>query len=79
MTISYFTALTAINFDIKGKSWESPNAASLGTVACAILGVVLAIVLFVDLRKILLDFNMMKNNIKTFIHIEKANKVKPAN
>lgn len=71
-------ALDAINADIAGRAWESPQAYSLGTIACVVVGIVFAIIFFIDLRKILTDLQLMKKNINGVIKSRKKNRIRPS-
>lgn len=68
-------ALSAINSDLVGKAYESPQGVPIGTVACTILCIILALVILLDLSKIISDLKMLRDNIKTSIDHRKRNKI----
>lgn len=68
-------ALAAINADIAGKSYESPDAYSLGSVSCAVVAVVIGVVFFIDLSKIMKDLRLMRRNINRLLQSRKNNRV----
>lgn len=70
-----FSAMSPINADLVGKSYESPQGVPIGTVACTILCVVLALVILLDLSKIISDLRMLRDNVSSLIDSRKKNKV----
>lgn len=71
-------ALESINADLRGKTYESPQSVSIGTVACAIMCLVLAAVVLLDAGKLYADFQMMKSNIRRLATGRPSNKVEPS-
>ena len=71
------TALEAINADLKGKTYDSPQAVPIGTVACSIMCLVLAAVILLDAGKLYDDLKMMKCNIRRLAGTP-TNKVEPS-
>ena len=72
------SALESINADLQGKTYESPQSVSIGTVACAIMCLVLAAVVLLDLGKLHADFQMMKSNVRRLATGRASNKVAPS-
>lgn len=72
------SALESINADLQGKTYESPQSVSIGTVACAIMCLVLAAVVLLDLGKLHADFQMMKSNVRRLATGRASNKVGPS-
>ena len=70
------TALESINADLEGKTYDSPQAVPIGTVACSIMCLVLAAVVLLDSGKLYADFTMMKSNIRRLMG-KRTNKVEP--
>lgn len=73
-TIQSCVALAAINAALIGKSYESPQGLPIGTVACTILCVVLALIILLDLGKIYTDLKMMGNNVSSLYRHNKQKK-----
>ena len=71
------TALESINADLKGKTYDSPQAVPIGTVACSVMCLVLAAVILLDAGKLYDDFRMMKSNIRRLMD-KRTNKVNPS-
>jgi len=70
-------ALESINADLKGKTYESAQSVPIGTVACAIMCLVLAAVVLLDAGKLYADFQMMKSNLRRLTG-RPSNKVEPS-
>ena len=70
-------ALESINADLAGVTYESPQSVSIGTVACAIMCLVLAAVILVDAGKLHADFQLMKSNVRRLMG-RPSNKVEPS-
>ena len=58
------SALESINADLKGVTYDSPQAVPIGTVACSIMCLVLAAVIILDSGKLYDDLKMMKSNVR---------------
>jgi len=71
------SALESINADLKGVTYDSPQAVSIGTVACTVMCLVLAAVVLLDSGKIYSDIVMGKNNIRRLAG-QPTNKITPS-
>jgi len=70
-------ALESINADLKGVTYDSPQAVPIGTVACSIMCLVLAAVVILDSGKLYSDLKMMKSNVRRLMG-RPSNKVDPS-
>ena len=70
-------ALESINADLKGVTYDSPQAVPIGTVACSIMCLVLAAVIILDSGKLYSDLKMMKSNVRRLMG-RPSNKVDPS-
>ena len=68
-------ALESIIADLEGKTYDAPQAMSIGTVACSVMCLVLAAVVILDFGKLYADFQIMKANVGKLMG--KHNKVEP--
>ncbi|CAD5112150.1 DgyrCDS1389 [Dimorphilus gyrociliatus] len=66
--------LESIAADLKGKSYDSPQAVSIGTVAVILLSITIGLIVLLDLNKIWEDLKMMRQNLETLLK-KRSNKV----
>jgi len=71
-------ALTAINAAIAGKTYNSPQAVPIGTVACTIMCLVLFSVFLLDISKLTADFKLLRENIGKLVRGGRSNKISPS-
>lgn len=70
--------MESINADLKGVTYDSPQAVSIGTIACSVMCLVLAAVVLLDAGKIYDDCRMMKANVRKLVAKKPTNKVGPS-
>jgi hypothetical protein len=68
---------TAINQDIKGKTYNSPQAVPIGTIACTVMCIVLVAVILLDVSKLTADLKLMRHNVRALLKM-RNNKVGPS-
>ena len=68
-------ALEAINADLQGKTYDSPQAVPIGTVACSVLCLGLAALVLLDSGKLYDDLKMMRSNLRRMMGNPPSNKV----
>jgi len=72
------SALESIDADLKGVTYDSPQAVPIGTVACSVMCLVLAAVILLDAGKLYDDFRMMRSNIRKLMGKKPSNRVGPS-
>ena len=57
-----FSALSAINAAIAGKTYNSAQAVPIGTVACSMMGLLAFLIVLLDAKKLWNDLKMLRSN-----------------
>lgn len=66
--------LESIAAELKGKSYDSPQAVSIGTVAVILLSITIGLIILLDVNKMWEDLKMMRQNIETLLK-KRSNKI----
>ena len=78
MFFNYLSALTAINAAIAGKTYNSPQSVSIGTVACTMMCLVMVGVFLLDISKLVSDIKLLRENVGKLLRGGRSNKIMPS-